>query len=188
MGGLRFRTQGGTCGRLRTKFVTARAPYRRATDADPGPDENRAKLQALRDDVESLRAEVERLSDIVAADPADPAFDRLRPEQPAASVLRRAAAASHLPAIDRVDEAVSDFLRAASDPPDFQGDWHRTDAAVADLLLALTKQANSEREKARAHRAAANGLRLDRQLVRLQQERAALRKFRARWWWRWALR
>ena len=176
-----------TRGRFPTSSATVRAPHRQTTEAEPDCDEIRAEMQALRQDVESMRAEVEHLSDVVAAHRADDASAHRRLEEAAAGVLRQPAAGPDQCAIARVDAAASDLLHAAAGRSDLHRDWHRTDAAVADFIFALAKRDNAECETCRADRAAANRLRRDGRLARLENERATMRKLRARRWWRWAL-
>jgi hypothetical protein len=159
---------------------------RRAEEAAADPGGNQAELPALRADVDRLRAEVERLSKLVASSRAEHDFEQKRPERSVISVLRRAAAQANERASDRAEEAASHLLRTASDGAKEKGEWDRTDRAVADLLFALAEQANSESRRLRDESAAANRLRLARQLVQAERELTAMRQFRARSWWRWA--
>jgi hypothetical protein len=143
-------------------------------------------LRALRGDVESLRGEVERLSNLVASIRAEYEFERNRPNMAATNVLRQPAARAYEGASDRVEKAASHRPRTATNRAHLEREWDRTERAVADLLFALSKQARFESERLRARRVITNRLRLARRLVQAERERMAIRQLRARTWWRWA--
>jgi hypothetical protein len=139
-------------------------------------------MQAIRADVDSLRAEVECLSRVVARCQAEYESARHHQTNTADSVLRWAAAGLRERASDRVEDAASHLVVAASDRADLKREWDRTDKAVADLLFSLSKQVNSEFERLRAARAGAS-----RHLVQAEKERRAIRRLRTASWWKWAL-
>jgi hypothetical protein len=173
----------GHCGRLWVSAETARV--RAGTNAafDAGGDQ--AEIRELRENPESLPAEFQDLTNLVAAIPARHEFDHKEPTR----VLRQVAARADERARERVDEAASHLVSAASNRADLKRAWDRTDEAVADLLFALSKQATSDWERFRTQRAAANRLRLARQLLQAERERRAIKEFRKnRRWWRLALR
>jgi hypothetical protein len=163
----------------RRQFAINRCGRGEDSAADRGG--THAELSALRANMDRLLAEVERLSKLVAASRAEDEFEQNRPDNSVISVLRQAAAQAN-----RVEKAASHLLRTASDRAKEKGEWDRTDRAVADLLFALTEHANSESKRLQDERAAANRLRLARQLVLAERELTAIRQFRARSWWRWA--
>jgi hypothetical protein len=184
--GLRFQRDAGRSGAFWMMPDTARVRrrYPEAAAADAG--DSQAELSALRADMDRLLAEVERLSKLVASSRTEDEFEQNGPDKSVISVLWREAARANERASDRVEKAASHPLRTASDGAKEKGEWDRTDRAVADLLFALTEHANSESKRLRDERAAANRLRLARQLVLAERELAAIRQFRARSWWRWA--
>src|SRR5262249_5629975 len=136
-----------------------------------------------RNDIAGLRAEVGWLSELVASDRRDTGHTQA--QQAATPALLRPAAELRTDAIDRVDEAATHLGHTASTAPDARREWERTDEAVAGLLRAFTRQAQSEpdAEPSRPGKGDLSRLRVERQLARLESERAALRKFRSRRWW-----
>jgi hypothetical protein len=186
IGSLRSQRDAGGSGGFWMMSGTARVRRRRPEEAAADPGGNQAELLTLRADMDRLLAEVERLSKLVAASRAEDEFEQNRPARSVISVLWRAAARANERASDRVEKAASHLLRTASDRAREKGEWDRTDRAVADLLSALTEHANSESKRLQDERAAANRLRLARQLVLAERELTAIRQFRARSWWRWA--
>jgi hypothetical protein len=160
---------------------------RRGEDSAADRGGTQAELSALRADMDRLLAEVEWLSKLVVSSRAENEFEQNGPDKSVISVLWRAAARANDRASDHVEKAASHLLRTASDRGREKGEWDRTDRAVADLLFALTEHANSESKRLQDERAAANRLRLARQLVLAERELTAIRQFRARSRWRWAL-
>ena len=168
----------GLRGRFSPAFLTAQST---PVPADTAPDEDGASLQAIRDDITGLRAEVGWLSELAASDRGEPAAKQGQLATPPAALSP--AAELRTDAIDRVDKAATHLVRAASTEPDVRREWERTDEAVAGLLQAFTRQATAEPEPSRPSKADAARLRVERQRARLENERAALRKFRSRRWW-----
>src|SRR5262245_47533999 len=168
----------GHRGRFSPAFVAAQST---PASADPAPDEDRAALRAIRDDIAGLRAEVGLLSELVASDRREGGH---KPAPPAAAPASlQPAAELRTDAINRVDAAAIHLVRTASTPPDARREWERTDEAVACLLQAFTRQAKAEPEPSRPSKADLSRLRIEQQRARLENERAALRKFRSRRWW-----
>jgi hypothetical protein len=167
-------------GRFSPAFLVAQSM---PAPADTAPDADRAALLAIRDDIAGLRAEVGWLSELVASDRREAGHTQA--QQAAAPALLPPAAELRTDAINRVDAAATHVVRTASTPPDARRQWERTDEAVARLLQAFTRQAQSkaEAEPARPDKADAGRLRVERQRARLESERSALRKFRSRRWW-----
>ncbi|MFL4998956.1 MAG: hypothetical protein ACJ8DY_01050 [Xanthobacteraceae bacterium] len=183
--GLR-QTGSSNSGKFYLMGETARAPHRAGINEVRDPAENQAEIVAIRKDLESLRAELKHLTNRVPSIQPEASFNWNRPKEPVANLLRQTARFANECASERLDEAVSLFVCTASNRTDSKPNWDKTDEAVADLLLALSKQASSDREQFRARCNAAHRLRLARRLAQAEKERKAIRRFRTTRWWRLA--
>jgi ADP-ribose pyrophosphatase YjhB (NUDIX family) len=155
-------------------------PSRVDTDAAREPVEDQAAIRELREDLTSLGAEIERLASVITAIHRQ---TQAGSDEAPHNVLWQAATMALEHATQRVDEAASHLVRAASNDADLKRDWARTDAAVADLILALSKQASSHWERLGAHCAATDEFRPARRLAQYEKERKAIRELRTRYWW-----
>jgi hypothetical protein len=173
----------GDSRKLSTMAQSARVPCRAGTYGANDPAGDQAEVQALREEVDSICAQLEHLTNLVSM--VQPGYES-DPKHPAANVQTAATARER--ASERVDEAASHLVRAASNKADRRCAWDRTDEAVANLLFALSKQAGFEWERLSARCAGANRLRLAQQFVKAEKERRAIRKFWMRCWWRLAVR
>src|SRR5262249_31289280 len=200
--GLRFLSETASSGR----FATTAVPAPAAAGSDGTPPADAAEIAALRKEVELLRAEGAPLRAIVDSDRRD--SDRQQDVAGRTSgTLRRPARGARVIAIGGADQVVAfprldapprgnarprgDALQRpdASPRPDAPSvaansgpDWQRTDEALACLLSALARHADSEREPLE-NRGAAPPLRVSQAIARAERERAAIKRYRrARGW------
>lgn len=177
--GLRFSSETGSSGRFDMTPACAPAAARCSGARVRQPAGESVEIDTLRQDVERLRAEVARLACIVDSNDRGNGVEHDFEDRASANALPRAACTDQEIAIGRVDAAACRRTDAISDAANSGPDWQRTDEALANLLLALQRHANSEWE-----RLGAAELRMRRQLARADKERVAIRRFRTRWWWK----
>jgi hypothetical protein len=191
-----------------------------AVAASPGdaavPSADAAVIATLRHEVGALRAEVVRLAGVVAVGIAEANIaeaslvDARRRDDGRCDDDRRQGVAAQTSATLRGPARSAPVTAISGDaaaPPRQEGlpqrdvatdaaasgpDWRKTDEALACLLSALARHADSERERLARRRAAAQ-LRLGEAIARGERERAAIKRYRradsrANCWWTRVLR